>query len=363
MYTTKINSEFLIYMTPQVLSLEKNTIPLARTMLDIVLWRLGCIFPQCFFQQAYVWNIPWKIDGILNVHWNEPKKKELLSAQELINIIKTAWFKEEPMRTLDGKIILKELLINFWNIPAEHRKTIFSELKKHPDGTFLLFWLSLEAAKEQILRWEAVSINAFVEDFDHPDFHKAMMKFFNWENINPMNIQQCIDPSLLTIELLEDHEQKELSLGIIKQIKRVESLGIHLAIDDYSFGSEKSAHTKNQSRLIMLRLMKEEIPFRIKVDGGIISAVFPIEWHRNMEGNSMKDHFWDDYTERQNNMKQVIIQQIQVFLEAWIIVVLEWVIPAQLPILREIFWSTRNASTHLLVQGMELWDRDFEEER
>ncbi len=82
-----------------------------------------------------------------------------------------------------------------------------------------------------------------------------------------------------------------------------------------------------------------------------------------MEGNSMKDHFWDDYTEKQNNMKQVIIQQIQAFLQAWIIVVLEWVIPAQLPILRDTFWSTQNADTHLLLQGMDLRQDDFEEEK
>ena len=104
-----------------------------------------------------------------------------------------------------------------------------------------------------------------------------MMDFFKLENINPMNLQQCIDPNLLTIELLEDHGHENLSQGVIDQLKRVESLGIHLAIDDYSFGSEKSAHIRNQSRIIMLSLMGNNVPFRIKIDGGIVSAVFPIE--------------------------------------------------------------------------------------
>ncbi len=331
---------------------------------DIISWmlqRLLKLMPSYFLHPctAAIWRqVPWNVSKILK---ENEKNEKPLSVQDIIEIIKTAWFKEEPMRTLDGEIILKELLINFWNIPAEHRKTIFSELKKHRDGTFLLFCLSLEAAKERILRWEAVSINAFVEDFDHRDFHKTMMDFFKLENINPMNLQQCIDPNLLTIELLEDHGHENLSQGIIDQLKRVELLGIRLAIDDYSFGSTKYTDFQNRSILIMSSLIENSIPFRIKIDGGIISAVFPIEWHRNMHGNSLKDHFRDEYPEWREIMQQLIIQQIQAFLEAWIIVVLEWVIPAQLPILREIFWSTQNADTHLLLQGMELEQVHFEQ--
>ena len=104
-----------------------------------------------------------------------------------------------------------------------------------------------------------------------------MMDFFKLENINPMNLQQCIDPNLLTIELLEDHGHENLSQGIIDQLKRVELLGIRLAIDDYSFGSTKYTDFQNRSILIMSSLIENSIPFRIKIDGGIISAVFPIE--------------------------------------------------------------------------------------
>lgn len=364
MYNVKINFEYLSHMP-----LSNSASLTERNPYDIISWmlqRLLKLMPSYFLHPctAAIWRqVQWNISQILeesNSEWNNEKP---LSVQELIDIVKTTWFKEEPMRTLDGKIILKELLINFWNIPVQYRKTIFSELKKHPDGTFLLFCLSLEAAKERILRWEAVSINAFVEDFDHRDFYTTMMNFFKSENINPMNLQQCIDPSLLTIELLEDHGHENLSQGIIHQLKRVGSLGIHLAIDDYSFRSKKYPDYQNRSILIMSSLIENSIPFRIKIDGGIISAVFPVEWHRNMEGNSLKDHFRDEYPEWREIMRQLIIQQIQAFLQAWIIVVLEWVIPAQLPILRNTFWSTQNADTHLLLQGMDLRQDDFEEEK
>ena len=338
-----------------------NRTPLGeRSPYDIIfriLQRLKCILPSCFLHPctAAMWTqVPWNVSKILwetNAEW---KNEEPISLQELIDIVKTAWFKEEPMRTLDGKIILKELLINFWNIPAEHRKTIFPELKKHPDGTFLLFCLSLEAAKEQILRWEAVSINAFVEDFDHPDFLETMLAFLS---------VKWADPSLLTIELLEDHEHTVIVPSIIKMIRALEQGGIKIAIDDYSFLSEKYSDSQNRSILIMSSLIENDIPFRIKIDGGIVSALFPIEWHRNMDGNSMKDHYPSLYDEQRANLRNTIISEIKNCLEAWIIVVLEWVIPAQLSILRETFWSTKNADTHLLVQGMELWDEDFREEK
>lgn len=327
-------------------------------VLSRVLQQLQFLVPR-FFQYwslMYCEKTAWKTSLILWENWWNPENPK--SIQDLIEIIKTAGFKEEPMRTLDGTIVLQELLINFSKIPEEYRSMIFTELKKDPDGTFLLFCLSLEAAKERILRWEAVSINAFVEDFDHRDFHKTMLDFFNWENINPRNIQQRIDPNLLTIELLEDHRHRNLSQGIIEQLKRVQSLGIHLAIDDYSFESEKFDHTKNQSRLIMLSLIRNDVPFRIKVDGGILSAVFPIEWHRNMVGNKMKDHYPSMYDEQRVNQRDTIISEIKNYLERWIYVTLEWVIPAQLSIIRETFWSPPN----LLVQGMELQQKDFVEE-
>ena len=60
-------------------------------------------------------------------------------------------------------------------------------------------------------------------------------------------------------------------------IRALEQGGIKIAIDDYSFLSEKYSDSQNRSILIMSSLIENDIPFRIKIDGGIVSALFPIE--------------------------------------------------------------------------------------